>query len=404
LILKLFNNTQIFVSYVIGLTYLIFPTVLDQYSFYTATTFVLGETLVLIGYYFLYIKSNYKICLINFILSLAIYQPIIALIILIPLLLILYESISTFEINFKFIKLSLFCILVSTILSQIPNYFIYKYIISTPRFSDFDLKQIISQIINTPIYVFRFFRYCFYANTNVFVRFIPLLLFFLFNLVMLYKSKNKFCVAVFLLLIPFVLQSVFILSSGKAELEGRSHSVYAIFFVISALLIIRKLPTKFSTLLVLPYLIVLFIFSINILQITNYLTYKNIYDKNYLNRVVARIEPLIDLNKKYKIVILGKIPDYWIGNNIRYANYLPHSTKSFFQPYRHVEILNYWLGSEIFSYPDKMSINIAKLKAFNLKSYPNLNCILLNDDLLVLKLSDTDQTTWSKEQFSSWYK
>ena len=364
IILNLFNKKNDINSLIIGFTYLIFPTVLDQYSFYTATTFVIVETLVLSACHFLYKKENKIIAILFTTLSLAIYQPIIALIILLPLLIIIFELTLNKKINIKILIASIITIAISVVLSQIPNLFIYRYLISEPRFLGFDFSQIITQVLNTPLFTYRFFRYCFFTNTNIIFEYIPLFLFFFFFIFSFIQSKNKILTSAILFLIPFVLQSVFILSSGKANYEGRSHYIYSLFFLISGIFLFNKIPKKYTKALSILYIIVLVFFTINIQQITNYLTYKNIYDKNYINRVVSKFEPLIDLKKKYKLVIFGKVNDYWIGNNVRYSNYLPHYARSFFQPYRHVQVLNYWLGTDLFFYPDELDINKAKLIYF----------------------------------------
>lgn len=404
IIFKLFGAKQNSVSILAGLAYLIFPTVLDQYSFYTATTFTVVETFTLFGYYFLYIKSSRIIAIVCFTLSFAIYQPIIALILLMPLLIQLFELITIPTFNLMFFKNTIICIFLSAVLSQIPNFFIYKYLIHTPRFSGFDWSVMYSQIRFTPVYVYRFFRYCFYTNTNIILEYIPLCIFLCFCFLSFFKSKNKFLSFSILILLPFVLQSVFILSSGKAEYEGRSHYIYSFIFLISAMFLLKLIQEKYTNFMALPFLVIFIFFSINTQQITNYLTYKNIYDKNYVNRIVARIEPLLNSNKKYKLVIFGTIPQFWVANQIRYTNYLPHYTRSFFQPYRQVQILNYWLGYDILTYPDDIDIQKAEVAVIELQTYPQQNFAIVKDDILVVKLSNTKERTWTNHYFNEWFK
>ena len=382
----------------------LYPAFLDYYSFSVDhITFVLGDTFSLIGITFCNSKpksvKNAFVCSLFFVLSLACYQPKIALVSLLCLLYLLLK-ISDSKDNELFSWLTISKTLLYATCIFFGACFLYFISIKLTVTTNIGSRTHINTISEMGTAVFdsysSFLRY-FTVESDYLprrLRALPLIGVVLGTFKLIDGARKKSLAIVFLLcllltLIPIALQSSYIINNISWQNAGRltfAHGYALLFFLTIALslnglsFLVRGLIAAF-----------IYFFVIVGTQESNAAAFKTIYDLNILNRIASRIETVAEklYQKQYALVVIGHYPEFdrskYVGNPNFRNN--PHVTSPAFEIYRQPQILNFFFGQYALIEPNREQIQEALASAKNRQPWPARESVyVLNNDVIVLIL------------------
>lgn len=397
----------------------LYPAFLDNYSFNKDhIAYTVGDTLALLG--ILYCKNtvnsakNAFITSFFFMFTLACYQPKIGFIGLLCICyLILYITHSNehhpFSLKETLREIAyIFCVFFGGCLLY---YISIKFVITLNSSKRTNINSI-PEIFGTTFRSYgTFLRYYTVESDYLpkLLRFLPALGISLGCLALLQKAKRRknlaavTLVTVLLLLIPIVLRAPWIINKFTEEYAGRLSFAngYALLFFLSSALQVEWLN------LFVRWILMGFIYFFIIVgtQESNATAFKTIYDVNMINRIVSRIETVVDevYQKKYALVVIGYYPDFQRSRYVKAPNKKnsPHVSSFAFANYRQTEILNYFLGKNVFHRPTVAQKEKAIASAQERRPWPAKESVyILEDDVVVLlleKYSNKSKITWTSD-------
>jgi len=211
-------------------------------------------------------------------------------------------------------------------------------------------------------------------------------------LLFLRAAKQGWKIAIFtcflLLMIPVSLQSTWIVNNQAWQSSGRLLTAYAYLMVFYLGVAIRSRRLRQIATVASAFLAWFsFIFAT---QATNAIQIKTAYNLGIINRIVSRIEPLIESRKNDStpIVIFGEYPKFNTGDYIKSRSVdrseLVDGTP--FVAYRHVDILNQVLGRRLFRPPTSAEVAQARQAASKVQAWPAPDSVFRNGNIIVVVL------------------
>jgi hypothetical protein len=194
---------------------------------------------------------------------------------------------------------------------------------------------------------------------------------------------------VLIALFPAALQLSFIINKFTWQNAGRSLSPHAyglLFFLASAWSLPkwRQLPTV---------LVAILVYSFGILgsQAANSAALKNVFDVAKVNRIVARVESVApDLyRQQLPMVIIGELDLEPEGRLRKFANRLYGAnviTNEAFVYYRQPELLNFFLGHTAVVRPNKLQVDAALASLPGRRPWPAPEAVYMHDGVIVVLL------------------
>ncbi len=393
----------------------IHPAFLDYYSFAVDhISFTFGDTLALLGILALkkvkkrWLGSLAATCL--FILSIATYQPKIAFI---ALLLVLFRIQELFDqsdkiafrksLQFRYIPaglaffLALILYYISTIFITIKKFGI--------RTNTNNISEIYNQIVSSYSEFFSYYTMKVDYLPSC-LHLLPLLCVIIGCTLLLIKvgEKGKYSLLELILLLallPITLRSSYIINSKTWITAGRIIAPYAycllfFIFVISSFSYWRKLSKIIIC-------IFLYFFIIIGTQQTNEAYLKTIYEFNKINRIVARIETVAPelYQRKYGLIIVGNLK---LENQklMKYPNeyHVAHVRSETFAAYRQVQILNFYLGKDVFARVTKKQQDSILPTLQGKSPWPSPESVSEQDGIIVVLLkrfTKKEPITWTTD-------
>jgi hypothetical protein len=190
------------------------------------------------------------------------------------------------------------------------------------------------------------------------------------------------------LLIPVSLQSTWIVNSQAWQSSGRLLTAYAYLIVFCLGVAIRSRRLRHVATVASAFLAWFsFIFAT---QATNAVQLKTAYNLGIINRMVARIEPLIESHNKDStpIAIFGQYPQFNTSDYIKHRSVdrseLVDGTP--FAAYRQVDILNWVVGRQQFRPPTSAEVAQARQAAAKVQAWPAPDSVFRDGKIIVVVL------------------
>ena len=203
------------------------------------------------------------------------------------------------------------------------------------------------------------------------------------------------------ILIPPALRASYVINSQTWQNVGRILSPHAY------LLILFLMTTWSVDLLrragIVACAVLIYCFAVVASQETNAAALQTIYDLSKINRIVSRIEELGPDAKS--VVIVGHLPLVPRVPFRRYENRLYRSNKAeSFAAYRHVDILNFFLGRERITWPKEAEVEAALAGVGARRPWPAPESVFMKDGVVVVLLETYApgvDVTWTQERFGA---
>jgi Glucosyl transferase GtrII len=193
-------------------------------------------------------------------------------------------------------------------------------------------------------------------------------------------------VALCLALIPVVLRASLIINHTSGSTEGRITYAYGYalaFFVACAL---RGPKLRRVTVGLLAVFVYFFIVVAS--QESNAAALKTMYDVNMINRIAARVESVADLyGPGHALVVFGHYPEFARPKYVRYRNGYPdrvHVQTFAFEVYRQPAILNFFLGRDVFWHPTPEQLEKAIAAVQTRAPWPSSEAVFELDGMVVV--------------------
>jgi hypothetical protein len=388
----------------------LYPAILDYYSFTSDhVTFVLGDTLALLGVLALdkvpYRRARVAAAVLCFVLCAAIYQPKIALIALLLLIWCIRGAITERNVRSlvtERIVPAAFVFVLSLVVYYVATKLVMVTATSVPRTHINDPQAILREALRAYPEVWRYFTRADYLPQLLHA--LPFLGIVLGSVALMWQVRTKgwFMLCAMLVLLaafPLVLQLTYIINDMTWRNAGRiltAHAYFVLFFLVSAWALPRLRMASITVLGIMIYF-----FVIVGVQETSAAALKTVYDLQKLNRIVARMEPLLSPGG-IPVVAIGSMRQSRVVERKRsYPNrlYRPNITKDTFAPYRQVAILNFFLGHDLLRVPTRGQVEAAVGSAKGREPWPSPDSVYLHDGVLVILLTEYKPgalTTWSQ--------
>lgn len=208
-----------------------------------------------------------------------------------------------------------------------------------------------------------------------------------------------------LLATPVAISATWIINYGAGQ-SGRLYPAHAYFFLFYLAYLLRWHQARKPALI---GSIVLCWLLINLgSQRVNAIEFKSLYERAFVQRIVARVEALIppgDLGKNPQaLVVIGEIPPFAINKYIRFpprkaTSHALNSTA--FAPYRQIEIINFFLGLEGVRKPTKMEQRLIVDQSRNYNAWPAKNSTFRTDNTIAVILQPYESgisITWNQNK------
>lgn len=382
-----------------------YPAFLDYYSFSVDhLTFVLGDTIALFGAYIL-LKSKKNLIRIGggsilFMLSIAAYGPKIAMVGFLASVVLLLSFAQHSEQSHKtqrWPKLVETFVIISTTLFLA----IFLFWITTRLSINFNIG--LRAHTNEPAKMFSEALLAYSWVGSYFLKpggfppslqLIPALLITIGILALVRDIYAKhgivglFCCLIVILVQPILLRLSYIINSNSWANAGRilAANGYALVFFMA-----YGLKQNSFRWIVIPLAsISLYFYILLASQENNAAAFKTLYDINFINRITYRIEEVIDSGKNSSIslVVVGNYPDFPRHKYVKYPYLKAQSQFSSrgFENYRQTEILNFFIGKEIFRPPTDSEVQKVISSFKGRSSWPSSESVYLIDDILVVLL------------------
>lgn len=217
--------------------------------------------------------------------------------------------------------------------------------------------------------------------------------------------RNGAAMAGLVVLVLAVLPPLVFLSSVLNEntwtAAGRVNTpqAYYVLFFAGVLLLkssVLRIPVAISLALM------TYFFALVGAQENNAAALKSIYDVNRVNRIVARVEPLLS-DETMPIAVFGHMPRSGGGRYRQFPNeyFRPHIASEMFVEYRQVEILNFFVGREAFVAPTPKELQAARAGLEGRKPWPDPSSVFVEDGVVVVLLERERAdmpVTWAHER------
>lgn len=188
--------------------------------------------------------------------------------------------------------------------------------------------------------------------------------------------------------IPPALAMSKIVNDQTWDFAGRINYPYAylLVFAVGVALTInwRGRPVILSCAALLTYF-----FAVVAVQENNHAAFKSLWDTNVINRLVARIEPLIPNGDATPVAIFGRVER---SSGVRFEQYPnrffnPHIDSDAFADYRQIQILNFFIGRDAVSAATPAQREEAAGLVVGRPIWPEEGSVFLQNGVIVVQLS-----------------
>ncbi len=214
----------------------------------------------------------------------------------------------------------------------------------------------------------------------------------------------ELAVALFLALIPVVLRASYIINHNSWSSAGRITYAYGYALAFFAAGALQGPKLRRATVGLLSVFVYFFIVVAS--QESNAAALKTMYDVNMINRITARVESVAaDLyGAKHALVVFGRYPEFAHPKYVRYRNGYPgrvHVQSFAFEVYRQPDILNYFLGRDVFRHPTPEQLEKAIASVQTRAPWPSNEAVFEVDGMVVVlmeKYRPDIARTWTTGQ------
>lgn len=387
---------------VLVLLFCFHPALLDYYSFsIDHVSFVAGDSLAVAGVFALdrFRRRWYGIPLaaLAFVLSMATYQPKIALIALLLVLWCLRPGDDS-EVQAVSALARRVAVAIGTFVASVVVYYVSVLILTVRSGGERRNLNPVSRMIEAFGDSYRETV----ANFTTRVDYLPRLLLFLPALllvaavvVLLVQARRRGLAGVLFLVpliacVPPALQLSYIVNDATWEAAGRilSPHLYLVGFAV-VVLMGAGAPGRIAG--GTGFTVLIYFFVIVASQETNSAALREAYDTGKVQRIVARIEQTVPdgLATPRSVVVIGELPfQSSEGTFKRFPNrlYSPHVTSEPFVGYRQTQILNFYLGRYAIEAPTEAQTASALTAAASHHAWPAPDAVFLSDDGTIVVL------------------
>jgi len=204
-------------------------------------------------------------------------------------------------------------------------------------------------------------------------------------------------------LTPLAIHAPYVINNHSPSEAGRILAAYGYCF---AFFVAMGLVTRFTrAVCTIGATVCLYFFVILATQESNAAAMKTMYDINTINRIVARAELVAgreDASQPLPVVIAGQYSSF---DRAKYVNNFtgpltPHITSYAFKNYRQVQMLNFFVGKDVFRSPTKAEVATAVESMTSKTPWPSDDSVYMVNGILVILLEQyrTDlPLTWTED-------
>jgi len=407
----IFRQSNRVVIYMAALAIALHPAFLDYYSFTVDhISFVTGDLLALLGVLAMQrgrtFVMRWILPVVCFVLSIATYQPKIALIGFLLVARCFWAGDEAYRDDVRRLAQSAVVFVLSAVIYYISIRLTIRVVstdYNSARQHINSIPQIVSQVL------FSYKQVISYFTSRVdylppMLKWMPGLLIVL-GLGGLLVSRWRagilpFALGVLLILaIPPVLQLSFVINSEAYSNSGRILSVHGYFLCFAFIAALAPATLRGIPLLLQGALI--YFFAIVATQESNQASVKNVFDSGQVNRIISRIETTVpDVGSKvHPLVVIDQF-SFQPARRLRaYPNTLYGSQvrTTTFVNYRQVEIANFFIGKEALRSPTTAEVAAAVRSACGRKPWPATESVFADGDTIVVLLGNCHgPTTWTE--------
>lgn len=420
LLANLLSLTKPWKVFLVGALLCTYPAFLDYYVFSSDhISFCIGDSFVILGAFcFLHFKKTaLRIVLptILFVLSIASYQPKIALIGVISIFLIPLAWLKKAEINgesrvqnIEIFKDTSFVFLINTL--ALSLYWLSSKLVIVRTGSQRTYFNTLNEALDVVLKSYsRFFDYFTnglggisptFQSAPIIIIFGGLLVMFL----LIYKISPLGSL-VFLILItalPVALYSSYVINKNTWSDAGRILFVNGYLLAIMAGILLR---VNFKPLLFLSSVLIsliIYFFTILANQQTNAAQLKNIQDLNFMNRLATALEKFTASGNR-PLLVVGDPPPFPLQKFVKYPPRLntAHVFTPTFVDYRQIEMINFMLGRNMFNRPTMAQVVNAIPTLEGKQPWPSPESVFQINDMVVLVLEKYRpgiRMTWASDR------
>ena len=184
---------------------------------------------------------------------------------------------------------------------------------------------------------------------------------------------------------PLALRSAHLINHFSWKHAGRITFAngYAILFFLSLGLRWTRVRPLFIA------MIGLFVYTYFIVatQESNAAAMKTIYETQFMARIAARLEPLLGVEPEPRpVVVVGTYPEFPRHKYVRHKGGTAAVHKTAFAPYRQIEMLNFFLGRDVFRKPTAAEVSGAMDSIEGHATWPSPDAVYVVDDTVVILL------------------
>lgn len=200
-----------------------------------------------------------------------------------------------------------------------------------------------------------------------------------------------------LLLIPPALHLTWMLNRFTPLNAGRYVTAYAYLLVFSvSLLVLGRRSRKVAVLLAALLFWCYFVLASQIVQA---IQIKTTYELNFINRLVTRIEPLLDgdQNNPHPVVVFGRYPQFPVENYVSWpvqANQSQLLATDAFAEFRQTDILNVALGRSVLRPPAPAELEQARRASLKAQPWPSSEAVFREGRSVVVVLEADRPGGW----------
>jgi hypothetical protein len=236
---------------------------------------------------------------------------------------------------------------------------------------------------------------------------LSLAIFTLFSRGLAARPHSWATVVILLLLLPMAARASNIVNPATWEHSGRVATGYAVLFAALcswALAAVGVRPVSATLRLVAIVASAALAHGCVVIATreTAYLAMKTAYDVQKINRIVARLEQYISRDEQVALVVIGDLEFQLAGLFLPDGGtreFRPQMSLDTFQPYRQVELVNFFMGRSAVVAPSGAEVAAAIAAALNRPPWPDLNSVFLLDKTAVVILDRYDPSqpvTWTR--------
>jgi hypothetical protein len=402
LVLGIRNRLEVFL---IAALLCLYPAFLDNYSFTADNlTFAIGDTLALIGIVFCgRTPRGWRVAMAAiacFTLSIAAYQPKIALVVLLCIIqavtsVVRGDDSTRDDRPFRMVAVDIAYPFVLLLLA-VAVYFVSIKLTISQTLAERAYMSSVSEVMRAVLSAYHAFARYFTIDSDYLplrLRFLPAAGIFLGSVALVLQARKRGALAValtvlLLCLVPVALRSAYVINKYAWSDVGRILYVhaYALAFFIGCALQWR-ITEKLSV-----GLLVLLIYWCVLIdtQETSVAMLKTNYELGTVNRIASRVEDVTEdlYGARHPIVIIGHFPEFDVSKYLAHPNQRNQAQALTFgfEVYRQVEILNFVFGKDVVAWPSIEDVTHAISSSSGRLPWPARESVFLDGRAIVVLL------------------